>query len=142
MAEDVVQDSFLKLWTHAEGILGDQKIVGAWLTRIAANRCIDILRKRREILNEELPEVASDAPTPEGALHSSQVSKLVAEAMDRLPISQKTALILTNHLGLSNAEAGRCMAISEPAMESLLARGRRNLRAALSSRRSELLGEI
>ena len=99
-------------------------------------------RKRRELTGH----VQADRPDtstftrPGAALESKQAVDILRSAMGELPARQRLALVLTVDEDLSNAEAGQIMGVSEQAMESLLARARRNLRKRLISKKSLLMG--
>lgn len=141
VAEDVVQDAYLKLWKHGARLAEDGVQVRAWLMRVASNRCIDLKRKRREVLIDRLPDQPATSNGPARQLAERQSADIVAEAIAALPERQRLAVILTNQSGLSNAEAGKVLDISEQALESLLARARRRLRKHLEPFWGELLGE-
>ena len=67
------------------------------------------------------------------------LSRRVGEAMNALPERQRCALTLFHHEGLSQAEVGEILGVSAEAVESLLARARRTLRAALETEWKGLL---
>ncbi len=141
-AQDVAQETFTRLWTHAARWEPRGVKVGAWLHRIAHNLCIDSLRKRREVLMDELPERADPACSAEDELHHQDVSVVVAAAMARLPERQRAAITLCYHQELGNIEAAEVLEITVEALESLLTRGRRKLREILQDSLPDLLGEV
>jgi RNA polymerase sigma-70 factor (ECF subfamily) len=69
------------------------------------------------------------------------IKRAVRAALDDLPARQRAALVLTYYEGFSNREAGVFLGISDEAVESLLARGRRALKRGLGSVKEDLLGE-
>jgi RNA polymerase sigma-70 factor (ECF subfamily) len=138
-AEDVAQDSFEKLWRHAASLARRGVPVAPWLVRVTTNRCIDLARKRRERSGEDVPEMADGRPTAARSLALKQRDAILAAAVKKLPERQRQALALTAFGGLTNAAAGRQMKLSERAVESLVARARRGLRAALAEHRDSLL---
>jgi RNA polymerase sigma factor (sigma-70 family) len=103
-----------------------------WLHRVALNLCYDRLRRRREVATSNLPEQADEGPAPDRGLQAQDVSVRVAAAMRALPDRQREAVSLCHYQELSNIEAAALMGVSVEALESLLARGRRALRSALS----------
>ena len=144
LAEDVTQETFIRIWKHAGRWTPDKAMVSTWVQRIASNLTIDYARKRREITGH-LPADKPDTSTftrPGAALESKQASQILRTAMAELPERQCLALVLTVDEDLSNAEAGQMMGVSEQAMESLLARARRNLRKMLISQKSLLMGTL
>ena len=138
-AEDVAQETFVRLM----GKVADWDADGAaslktWLYRVAINLCIDRRRKVVPLPVAELPEVPDiHAPGAEEILDRDRV---VREALDRLPERQRAVLTLVYYQGLSNGEAAAALRISVEAVESLLARARRALRAMLMPVRDDLLG--
>jgi RNA polymerase sigma-70 factor (ECF subfamily) len=92
------------------------------------------LRGRREVpLADDLPEATDPAPLPDERLDQAARSKRVAAALAMLPARQREALVLHYYQELSNVEAAALMGISVDALESLLARARRNLKSGLAA---------
>ena len=54
-AEDVAQESLLKLWNHADRWQAGGPGIGAWLSKVATNQCLDRLRRKRFKSDEEVP---------------------------------------------------------------------------------------
>jgi RNA polymerase sigma-70 factor (ECF subfamily) len=104
------------------------------------NACLDRLAKKREITGDALPEVVDPGPEPGAALAAAEVAEHVNAALARLPETQRIAVTLCHYQGLRNIEAAEVMAVSIEALESLLARARRTLRAELRAVAPALLG--
>jgi RNA polymerase sigma-70 factor (ECF subfamily) len=140
-AEDVAQEAFVRLWQSAAGLqIGDDG-VRPWLRRVVRNRCIDRLRARRRTdVTDEVPEQAIDADQV-SALAEGDLSVRVGEVLGALPDRQRVALTLFHYEGLSQSEIGEKLSISDEAVESLLARARRAVRAALKDEWRQLLPE-
>ncbi len=139
-AEDVTQEAFMRVWTHAKFWEPDRARFSTWLYRVSVNLCYDRLRKRREVLTDELPEQVDRAVLQDMVLVESEKSNRVREAVSLLPARQKIAITLCHFQGVSNIEAAEVMEVSIEALESLLARGRRTLRKILCEEKEELLG--
>jgi len=141
-AEDVAQETFLRLWSKA----GDWRPGGArlttWLHRVALNQCRDRGRRRPMAPLEAVPDAADPRPPPADAVQRREVAARVERALAALPERQRTAIVLCHHQGLSNAQAGEVLGIGVEAVESLLARGRRALRHALAAEAPDLLGDV
>lgn len=131
-AEDVTQEAFIRLWRHAERWEPGAAKLSTWLHRVALNLCYDRLRKPRAV-DEDPPDLADDAAGPAQSLHDSQLAVRVRGALDGLPPRQRAAIALCHYEGLTNIDAAAALKISVEALESLLARGRRALRAELES---------
>jgi RNA polymerase sigma-70 factor (ECF subfamily) len=87
---------------------------------------------------DEVPEVA-DPPRQMAGLMEDDLAKRVDVALKALPERQRLALTLFHHEGLSQIEVGDVMGISDEAVESLLSRARRSLKAALEGEWKSLL---
>ena len=131
-AEDVAQEAFVRAWKQAPGWRPGGARFDTWLHRVALNLCYDRLRRRREVVTDTPPEQPDDGPAPDRGLEAKDVGDRVAAAMRRLPDRQREAIVLCHYQELSNIEAAAMMGVSVEALESLLGRGRRALRAALS----------
>jgi RNA polymerase sigma-70 factor (ECF subfamily) len=131
-AEDVAQETFLRVWKHAASWRPGGAKFDTWLHRVALNLCYDRLRRRRERTVESLPEQADPGPAPDRGLQAIDVGRRVGAALQALPPRQREAIVLAHYQELGNIEAAALMAISVEALESLLSRGRRALRAALA----------
>ncbi|TGS11043.1 RNA polymerase sigma factor [Mesorhizobium sp. M2E.F.Ca.ET.209.01.1.1] len=129
-AEDVAQETFVRIWRHASGWRRGHARFDTWIHRVALNLCYDRLRRRREWTTDELPEGADDAPLPDAMAGDEE--RRVNQALLRIAPRQREAIVLVYYQELSNIEAAGAMQISVDALESLLARGRRALQAMLA----------
>lgn len=139
LAEDVAQEAFLRLWKQAASWRAEARVT-TWLHRVAHNLCVDRLRRRPAASGEEMPDPPDSAPGPAGEHFRSQVADAVNVALARLPDRQRAAIALVHYQEMGNIEAADIMGVSVEALESLLSRGRRALRAALRDRRDDLMG--
>jgi RNA polymerase sigma-70 factor (ECF subfamily) len=139
-AEDVAQDVFERVWKHAARWEPRAKVT-TWLHRIALNLCLDRLDRRREGPLDDAPEPVDPAPSAADRLHSDDVGRHVHEALMTLPPKQRIAITLCHYQGLGQREAAEVMETSVEALESLLARGRRALKARLAAVAPSLLGD-
>ena len=131
-AEDVAQETFLRAWKHAPSWTAGPARFDTWLHRVALNLCYDRLRRKRERPVAEPPEQVDTGPAPDRGLLAADVSRRVHAALQALPERQREAVVLCHYQELGNIAAAQVMEISVEALESLLARGRRALRAALA----------
>lgn len=133
VAEDVVQETFTRAWTHAPRWSHDRPgSVGGWLARVATNLSIDQRRKPSGVALDEAPEPADGAEAADARLIRLERNGRLAVAMASLPERQRAAIALTYDAGCSNAEGAEAMSVSVGAFELLLVRARRGLRAALT----------
>jgi len=136
-AEDVAQDAFLRVWKQAPKWRPGAARFDTWLHRVALNLCYDRLRRRRELAYAEPPEQTDEGPAPDRGLLAMDTGRRVAAALAALPDRQRDAIVLCHYQELGNIEAATVMGVSVEALESLLGRGRRALRAALIDRKDE-----
>lgn len=123
-AEDVTQETFLKLWQTPPRPEKTGK-VSTWLYRVANNACVDRLRRRKDTTSEE--ELA-DSVRPSRALERKRTAEAVQRAIARLPERQRGALCMAHFDGMGNPEIAEVLGITVEATESLLGRARRTLR--------------
>ncbi len=131
-AEDVAQEAFVRIWKQAPRWREGEARFDTWLHRVAMNLCYDRLRGHREAPVDEIPDEPDPAPLPDARLEARARDARVQAALAALPPRQREALVLNYYQELSNIEAAAVMGISVDALESLLARARRNLRAQLA----------
>ena len=131
-ADDVAQDAFLRVWKNARDWRPGQARFDTWLHRVALNLCIDRQRRWRETPVAEPPEQIDPRPGADQQIAHEDASARVRAALDRLPPRQRDAIMLQTYQELSNIETARVMGVSVDALESLLSRARRTLRASLA----------
>jgi RNA polymerase sigma factor (sigma-70 family) len=131
-AEDVAQEAFLRVWKQAPRWRPGEARFDTWLHRVALNLCYDRLRRRRELAYAEPPDIPDEGPGPDRGLLAADTGRRVEGALQALPDRQREAIVLCHYQELGNIEAAGLMGVSVEALESLLGRGRRALRAALA----------
>ena len=137
-AEDVAQEAKLRLWRIApEWRQGDAKVT-TWLYRVVSNLCTDRHRRRPMVDLDAVPEPEDGTASAQAALEEAERQKALHLALQDLPDRQRQAVVLRHIEGLSNPDIAEVMEIGVEAVESLIARGKRTLTAALAARREEL----
>lgn len=140
-AEDVAQEALMRAWkTAADWRPGEAKF-STWLHKVAVNLCYDRLRKRRTKPLEDAPEPVDDRASAQQGMEADDRLAILQAAMMDLPERQRAAIQLSHFDEKSNPEAAEILGISVEAVESLLSRGRRGLRAALEGKRALLMEE-
>ena len=130
-AEDVVQDAMLKVWVHRGQWQHGRAKFSTWLYRVVTNRCIDLYRQPRTDNVDAVPEPVDTRPDVVSAMQREEVTQMLENAMQRLPDQQRVAVILSYHENMSNGEIAEVMDTTIAAVESLLKRGRQQLRELL-----------
>ncbi len=125
-AEDVTQQVFAKLL----GAIGGYRPVGevpfsGWLLRIARNMAIDHLRQRRPTPEDEVPD-AGVLP-----IDRMMASFTLRDALDGLPVDQRTVVVMRHVVGLSPPEIADRLGRTESSIHALHHRGRQRLRDEL-----------
>jgi len=140
-AEDVAQEAMMRLWRIAPEWRAGEAKVTTWLYRVVSNLCTDRLRKRpkRTVDLDAVSEPADDAPSPEARMLNDARRDALAQALAGLPERQRLAVVLRHFEGATNPEIAERLGISVEAVESLTARGKRALAAALKGQ-AEALG--
>jgi len=126
-AEDVVQESFTRLWVNAKGWVPSGGGLGGWLRRVATNLCLDRLRRPRTISDEALADHRDETPPADVRFDEARRDAAVADAVRALPDRQRAAIVLTYYEGVPNAEAAAILGLGVKAVESLLVRARQAL---------------
>jgi RNA polymerase sigma-70 factor, ECF subfamily len=148
-AEDAAQEVFLKAYQNA-GRFNPTGTVAAWLNRITANHCLNLLRSRnvrKEVPWEDLDSssgqsregasAAAAADNPLDLVTTKECAVQIQKALAELPENQRQALVLKRFGDFSYQEIGGMMGLSASAVDGLIKRARQNLRQVLG----EYLGE-
>ena len=128
--EDITQETFLRLYQTSRRYQPTASL-RAYLLRITKNMCIDHFRKKRPELMDDLPDPAT-LQTPQDLLEGAIAVQSLEKAIDRLPVNQRTALLLRHTEQLSYNRIAEVMDVSVAAVESLLVRARRTLKQGLA----------
>jgi RNA polymerase sigma-70 factor (ECF subfamily) len=141
-AEDVVQDSLLKAFKHLGQFRGTSSF-STWLTRIAINSTLMLMRKRRVRLETSYDRTADStetsepwefpdhAPSPERLCADREAEELLRSAILQLPRCCRTVAELYHAKECSTNEIAQALGISVAATKSRLSRARTTLRASL-----------
>ena len=107
-AEEVLQECYVSIWTHALDYRPGLAAPMTWMTSIVRNRCLDWLRRPRlELADEDgaLTEAAeSDSPGPLAELERTKDAAALARCLAALEARQRQAIALAFYDGLSHAE--------------------------------------
>ncbi|MEM6759359.1 MAG: RNA polymerase sigma factor [Pseudomonadota bacterium] len=139
-AEDITQEAMMRLWRVAPDWRAGEAKVSTWLYRVVANLCTDRLRRRkgRGVALDDVAEPPDPSPGAEARLLTTARRTAVAQALANLPERQRLAVMLRHFEGASNPEIADRLDISVEAVESLTARGKRALAAALRGQKAAL----
>ncbi len=117
-AEDIVQDSYEKLWKNLENVDGTK--VKPYLFTTAYHTMIDRIRKeKRSAWSEEI-----SIPEESHEKSYSDLSEILKEAVDRLPEIQRMVLLLRDYEGYSYNEIGELTHLNESQVKVYIYRAR------------------
>jgi RNA polymerase sigma factor (sigma-70 family) len=117
-ANDIVQDSFERLWLHVTEI--EYQVVKSWLFSTAYHIMIDIIRKEKRLTSLETEhemEMISES-------QYTDLNEILHKALDKLPEQQKTSVLLRDYEGYSYKEIGDITGLSEAQVKINIYRGR------------------
>jgi RNA polymerase sigma-70 factor (ECF subfamily) len=129
-AEDVCQESFVKLWHQQDSI--DHDKAKAWLMKVTRNGCLDRLRRRKP--SEELGEwhASADQDGPAEGAQQQQLGQLLQRGIDRLGEPYRSLVVLRDVQQNSYEEVAEALELSLSQVKVYLHRARKQLRESLA----------
>ena len=107
LAEEVIQEAYVKIWNSAGQFNPGVASPITWMTSIARNRAIDVVRKRGEVSIEEEPQandVAAETPDPLARREMSEELKRLLECIGRLEPERQKLVLLAYYNGWSREQ--------------------------------------
>ncbi|NQX11527.1 sigma-70 family RNA polymerase sigma factor [Microbacteriaceae bacterium VKM Ac-2855] len=132
--DDVVQETFLAAWHHADSVIDGTSIAG-WLVTTARRKSYDRLRsaesrRRADLADDEI--LLSTHGLPDISAHHSSLASDTRRALESMPLRQRRCWELFEIDRLSYREIADALELSESTVRGLLARSRNSLRIALA----------
>lgn len=149
-ADDLTQETLVRALERADSYRGEASL-STWLHRIAHNLAVDRARREREVPVEDIADEVEarwrdDAYTVDAAevVARAETRAELDDALIRLPVSYRAAVVLHDAEGLTVAEIADIAEISLPAAKQRLRRGRMMLVSALArgAERREVLAGV
>ena len=136
-AEDILQDVFLKVFTHL-GDIQDVRTFPAWVYRIALNACYSHLRHKQARGGDAISLHDIEGRREEGVFdtHERSVSRSLEEAMRELPAGLRSVFVLHDVQGFKHEEIARLLGCSAGTSKSQLFKARLKLRESLRKRQA------
>lgn len=138
-ADELSQETFLRLWQRADSFRPGTARLTTWLHRIAHNLAVDAMRRRPATVDVPAPQLqemidgmVDPAADPEVLAASERRGQRLEAAIAALPPNQRAALLLCQVQGFANRDAAAILGVSVRSLESLIARARRSLRQAVA----------
>ncbi len=151
-AEDIVQQSLQKAFVHLHKFEGKSSF-STWLTRIAINEALMLLRRGRGLREVSIDDLSEDEKTalrleipdsrasPESAFLQGERSRILTAAVNKLTPKIRTAIELRELSELSTEEAARVMGLSVAALKGRVFQGRRKLHQVLKRQSAWMSGK-
>jgi RNA polymerase sigma-70 factor, ECF subfamily len=130
-AEDAVQDAFVDAWRDLRG-LRDPDAFDAWLNRLLIRACQNAWRRDRRHQTIDLSNLTVGLVSPDAQAHVANAD-LLERGLRRLPIAQRSVLVLIFYLDLSQADAAATLGVPIGTLKSRLSRAIDALRAELAA---------
>lgn len=126
-AHDIIQDSFLKLWTKRKEI--DYARVKSYLFKTAYHTMIDLIRKEKKLssIDQQGMEFGHESNENE----YTGLREIMNQSLDRLPEIQKNLILLRDYEGYSYKEIGEITNLSESQVKVYIFRARKQLKTYL-----------
>ena len=139
-AEDITQEVFMEVFRSLKEFRGDSEF-STWLYRITVNKSLNYLRTKSrstifDLMGNDKPVKYSEPAAggesyPDRHLLDKDKEDAIKHALEKLPLKQKTALILSKYDDLPNMEIAEIMQLSLSSVESLIFRAKKNMRKIL-----------
>ena len=140
-AEDCGQETMIRIWRSLDSYRGECALE-SWVYRIAANCCMDFLRKKKrdksvsvEPMREQGFDPADPSPGTEEQAVAADEQRRLREAVAQLPEEQREALILTQLEKIPYEETAKALGVSEGTVKSRVNRAKARLKEILSEER-------
>ena len=140
-AEDCGQEAMIRIWRNLGNYRGECALE-SWVYRIAANCCMDWLRKKKrdrsvsmEPMRDQGFDPADEAPGTEEQVVAKDERRRLRDAIALLPDDQRETLILTQLEKVPYEEAAKLLGISEGTVKSRVNRAKVRLKEILSEDR-------
>lgn len=129
-AEDVVQDTFIKLWQRKEDGGEFEK---AWLYKVTRNHCLDILRRRKHAYEYQIAQVVGSdvGPSASDVVLNDELSGEIGKAINQLEEPYQSLLVMREVNGLSYQVLADALDLSLSQTKVYLHRARKQLKESL-----------
>ena len=133
-AEDVCQESFVKLWHHQDRI--DIEKIKPWLMKVIRNGCLDRIRRRRPESALQGEAEADSAPGPMQGVEQREAGQHLKAAIEALKEPYRSLVVLRDVQQHSYAEVAGTLDLSLTQVKVYLHRARKQLREELAPLRA------
>ncbi|WP_157307923.1 RNA polymerase sigma-70 factor [Chitinophaga tropicalis] len=137
VAEDIIQETFLRLWISRDKLAAIEN-PRSWLLKIVFHQSFSYLR--RQTVHYKAMDIIAEGQPPEGLLNSTEeamaytaMTKLIAEAVTRLPPQAKKIYLLSREKGMKIQEIAAALSLSPNTVKNSLVRSLQSIRKYLEA---------
>jgi RNA polymerase sigma-70 factor (ECF subfamily) len=136
-AEDLLQDIFIKIFTHMKDVQKDETFV-AWMYRIAINTCYSFLRRRRSRSGQTIALSEVEGKKEEAVYddHEDSLAAPLDQALQELPERLRAVFLLHDVQGYKHGEIARMLGVSVGTSKSQLFKARMRIREWLKEKKA------
>jgi RNA polymerase sigma-70 factor (ECF subfamily) len=128
LADDIVQDVFLKVYSQIDTVRDNEKITG-WIYQITRNAIMDHFRKRAKPISFDMNDWETDEPN-----YNECVALCLKDMLQRIPAKYREAIELTEFENLSQMQLAARLNISYSGAKSRVQRAREMMRTRMLER--------
>lgn len=129
IAEDIVQESFLKLWKNPQNFDEKQNVkFVTWFSKVVQNCSLDYLRKRKEEILKDDYDAEDVAKNQLEIIEEKRLQEKIDKSLEELNPNQKQAILLSFFSENNDEKAAKIMDLSVKAYRSLLMRSKESLK--------------
>jgi RNA polymerase sigma-70 factor (ECF subfamily) len=134
-AEDLLQDIFIRVFTHLETLDNDEAFAG-WMYRIAVNTCLSYLRSNKKVLQQAVPLSTIEYTVGEDTRNVSEkmLEKPLEESIQSLPTKLKSVFLLHDVQGFKHQEIAQILGCTVGTSKSQLFKARMKIRKNLEKK--------
>ncbi|WP_265529612.1 sigma-70 family RNA polymerase sigma factor [Sphingomicrobium marinum] len=137
IAEDVLQETYLKVWRRAGRYDAAKASPITWLSMIARNSAIDAVRRRRSTIGDEalaIERVADDAPLPDRLAEAGEIRERIEDCLEELDSEHQKCIRHAYFDGLSYSQVAERIGTPLGTIKGWMARSMKRLRKCLDDR--------
>jgi RNA polymerase sigma-70 factor (ECF subfamily) len=134
IAEEVLQDSFVAIWSHAADYAPSKSAPTTWMTAIVRNRSLDVVRRTREepdIDDALTASLADESASPAREAEERSDARSIRRCLGELDAEQRQTIALAFHHGLSHSELAQHLRRPLGTVKTHIRRGLAKLRECL-----------
>ncbi|MES9944493.1 sigma-70 family RNA polymerase sigma factor [Candidatus Thiodiazotropha sp. CDECU1] len=135
LAQDCLQDAYIKVWNNAGNYRSHLAAPLTWMSAIARNQALDLLRKRKREITESddkgFPEQVDDNPLPLDGLSQSDDGRRLEKCLQALKEQQRQVIALAYFKGLTHDELAAYTETPLGTIKTWIRRGLDQLRRCL-----------